>query len=84
MNIGIIAEPKAGFGPMWVKLKPEIKGIDEPLSFEWFFGDGNVSNERYPESHLFEFGKYSVVLEVTDRKGKRYTASVSIDAASPG
>lgn len=84
MSLEIVAEPKAGFGPIWVNLKPEMRGIEGPLSFEWFFGDGKMSNEKNPEPHLFEFGRYSVVLEVTDKKGKLYTASVTVDASSPG
>lgn len=84
MGLEIVAEPKAGFGPIWVNLRPEVQGIEEPLSFEWSFGDGKISNEKNPEPHLFEFGKYSVVLEVCDKTGKKYTASVTVDASSPG
>lgn len=84
VSVEIIAKPKAGIGPIWVTLEPEIDGIDGPVSLEWFFGDGKGSSETYPEPHLFEFGKYSVVLSVKDGKGKEYTASVTIDASSPG
>lgn len=84
MSVEIKAKPKAGIGPIWVNLEPEIKGIAGPFSFEWSFGDGKESSEEYPGSRLFEFGQYSVVLVVTDSKGKKYTASVTIDASSPG
>lgn len=84
MSVEIVAVPKAGLGPMWVILESDVRGIDGPLSFEWSFGDGTSSTEVRPGSHLFEFGMYSVVLEVTDIRGKRHTASVTIDAASPG
>lgn len=84
MSLEIVAEPKVGLGPLWVNLMPEVKGIEGPLSFEWSFGDGKVSNEKDPGLHLFEFGKYSVILEVTDKRGRKYTASVTVDASSPG
>lgn len=84
MSVEIIAVPKAGLGPMWVILDTEIKGIVGPLSFEWSFGDGSSSTEMKPGSRLFEFGTYCVVLEVTDGGGKKHTASITIDASSPG
>lgn len=83
-RVEIVAEPKIGLGPMWVTLESEIKGIGSPASIEWSFGDGSGSSEPDPGPHLFEFGKYSVVLEVTDAKGKKHTASVTVDASSPG
>ncbi len=83
-QVGIIATPKSGKGPMWVYLKPEIKNLNEPLNFKWYFGDGKESVERVPPPHLYEYGKCIVVLEVTDKYNKRYTASTTIDAENPG
>jgi len=54
------------------------------VKFLWWFGDGEESSEAYPPPHYYEIGRYSVVLEVTDDRGKHYSASVTIDAQSPG
>ncbi|MEW6410049.1 MAG: hypothetical protein AB1488_08050 [Nitrospirota bacterium] len=83
-QVGIIATPKSGRGPMWVYLKPEIKNLNGTLKFKWYFGDGKESVERIPPPHLYEYGKCIVVLEVTDKDNKKYTASVTIDAGNPG
>jgi len=83
-RVEIVAVPKSGNGPIWVHLSPKIRNLNEPVKLEWSFGDGKTSNEKQPGFYLFEFGQYSVVLEVTDNKGKKYTASVTIDASSPG
>jgi PKD repeat protein len=84
MGLEITAQPRAGIGPLWVSLEPKIQGLEGPVSYTWSFGDGKGSSEKQPGPHLFEFGKYSVVLTVTDGKGKKHTASVTIDASSPG
>lgn len=82
-KVEIIAAPKSGKGPMIVHLEPKIKNL-EPVKFEWLFGDGQESAEMVPPPHYYEAGKYNVMLEVTDRTGKKYTAGISVDAASPG
>lgn len=82
--VEIIAAPKSGNGHMWVYLEPKIKNIKDPVKFEWSFGEGEESTEMLPKPHYYEFGRFAVVLEVTDKTGKRYTASVTVDAATPG
>ena len=83
-GVEIVAAPKSGTGPILVSLKPKIKNLKEPLQFSWYFGDGEESARRIPPAHLYKHGKSAVVLEVIDGDGKRYSASVTIDAASPG
>lgn len=83
-GVEIVANPKSGTGPIWVSLKPKIKNLKEPLQFNWYFGDGEENTNRVPPPHFYKHGKSTVVLEVTDGNGKRYSASVTIDAASPG
>lgn len=82
-KVEIIAAPKSGTGPMWVRLEPKIKNI-EPVKFEWLFGDGQESAEMAPPPHFYAGGKYNVMLEVTDKTGKKYTAGITVDAASAG
>jgi len=81
-HVEITANPKSGQGPMWVHLKPKVANLKEPLKFRWFFGDGEESNERIPQPHQYQPGRYYVALEVTDRAGKLYTASITVEAFS--
>jgi len=83
-GVEIFAVPKSGKGPMRVYLEPKVNDLKEPLKFHWYFGDGNESEEMIPKPHHYEFGKYNLMLEVTDREGKMYTAGINIDAALPG
>ena len=82
--VEIIANPKTGRGPMLVHMEPRVNGLKGPLRFRWYFGDGQESTSMIPKPHFYEFGKYDLLLEVTDMEGKEYTASVGIDAALPG
>lgn len=81
--VQIYANPKTGDGPLSVLLEPIIDNLEGPLRFEWNFGDGTVSTEKNPPSHLFEYGKFMVVLRVTDRTSNVFSASVTIFADYP-
>ncbi|MCL4492961.1 MAG: PKD domain-containing protein [Nitrospirae bacterium] len=83
-GIEIVAAPKTGKGPMWVHIEPKVNNLKEPLKFMWYFGDGNESEEMVPKPHYYDVGKFNLLLEVTEKTGKVYTASVTIDAVSPG
>jgi len=84
-SVMIIATPKSGIGPFTVRLKPVInEKLREPVRYLWWFGDGEESMDEYPPPHYYDIGRYSVVLEVTDDRGKHYSASVTINARSPG
>ena len=82
--VEIIAVPKSGMGPMWVHFKPKMIGIEDPVSFQWLFGDGQESANKMPPAHYYDMGRYNVMLEVTDKSGKKYTAGITVDSASPG
>jgi len=69
---------------MWVRVEPRVNNLREPLKFCWYFGDGQESKDAVPKPHFYDFGKYNLLLEVTDKNGKTYTASIVIDAALPG
>jgi len=83
-GVEILALPRKGMGPMEVQLEPIVTGLREPVRFKWYFGDGEESNAGIPPPHEYLAGVYSVMLEVVDASGRRYTASVGIDAAAPG
>jgi hypothetical protein len=82
--VEIFAAPKSGKGPMRVYLEPKVNNLKGPLKFHWYFGDGKESEEMIPKPHYYGFGKYNLMLEVTDMEEKTYTAGVNIDAALPG
>lgn len=83
-GVEILAMPRKGMGPMEVQLEPIVTGLQEPVRFKWYFGDGEESTAETPPPHEYLAGTYSVMLEAVDASGRRYTASVGIDAASPG
>ncbi|RJQ39732.1 MAG: hypothetical protein C4550_04910 [Nitrospiraceae bacterium] len=83
-SIEISSDSKSAKGPGWVHLRPKIKNLKGPLKFNWSFGDGEESAEMLPQPHYYASGRYTVVLEVVDKTGKRHSASISIDAASQG
>ncbi len=76
--------PRKGMGPMEVQLEPIMTGLREPVRLKWYFGDGEESDSVIPPPHEYLAGRYSVLLEAVDALGRCYSASVGIDAASPG
>jgi len=82
-QLEIIAVTETVVAAVVVYLEPNVRNIEEPVRFEWLFGDGQESSEMFPLPHYYNAGgKYNVLLEVTNKAGKRYTASVTIDVAS--
>lgn len=69
--------------PRIVRFKPIIKNLEEPLKFEWHFGDGTGSMQRIPGDHAFQPGKYSVTLKVIDNTAKQLTAGMMITVDYP-
>lgn len=81
--VEIIAKPKSGTGPLIVHFKPKIINLKGPLRFRWLFGDGKDNSQRIPAPHYYYFGKFNVILQVTDTKGHLYSASLTIDSSPP-
>ena len=79
----IQASPQTGVGPITVNFEPKTENLEGPLKFLWHFGDGTESSQRIPPSHLYESGKYAVILRVTDKAENVFTASVTINADYP-
>ena len=68
--------------------EPEVQFIDDPIeftgdqstdpdgtiaSFEWDFGDGNMSTHPNPRHTYGDVGSYMITLTVTDNRGSRDT-----------
>ena len=54
------------------------------LAWSWNFGDGGTSSSQTPE-HSFVAGKFSVTVQVTDRKtGAGGTDTIDVNAGNPG
>ncbi len=51
-TVQIHAFPKTGIGPLRVQLESQTENLEGPLKYEWHFGDGTVSTEKNPPSHL--------------------------------
>ena len=83
-RVEIVADPPGGRGPLKVHLEPNTVNLKAPARYKWSFGDGGESDAMVPGLHVFEGGRYDVVLEVIDANGRKYTASVTIDAALSG
>ncbi len=55
----------------------------EAATFEWEFGDGETSSWENPVHTYANKGNYTVILRVTDRKGRVSTFTESVTCASP-
>jgi PKD repeat protein len=83
-KVEILAFPRRGMGPMDVQFAVIVTELHGDIRFRWHFGDGEESSAEVPPSHHYQAGQYSVLLEAVDASGRRYTASIGVDAASPG
>jgi len=81
--VRIEASPETGIGPIWVNFTPFVQNLEEPLKFEWYFGDGTQSTINNPPAHRYEAGKYTVVLTVTDKTAEEFTASKTVNVEYP-
>lgn len=79
----IVVTKKIG-GSVVAYFEPDTRDIERPVEFKWLFGDGLESSEVVPAPHYYNAGGiYNVLIGVTNKAGKMYTASVTIDVASP-
>lgn len=60
-----------------------INESDNASSFEWDFGDGNISNEPEPIHRYTASGSYEVILTVWSHNGLSDKASLMIDVRIP-
>lgn len=79
-SVEISATPTSGEAPLTVAFEGTATDPDgdEPLTYEWDFGDGASSAEAVTEHTYTEVGVYEAVLTVTDPQGAEGSASVEI------
>ena len=77
------AEPRLGEVPLFVSFTDTSTGDDQPFTFRWDFGDGQVSFDKNP-THTYQVpGKFRVLLTVTDSRGQTGTKDTDITVDGP-
>ncbi len=84
-SVSVSADPAGGAVPLDVTLSAEADDPDgDELAYLWDFGDGTISGEN-PASHLYRAaGTYTASVTVSDRKGGKARAEVTVTAAGSG
>ena len=84
-SVSVLADPADGAVPLDVLLSAEADDPDgDELAYLWDFGDGTIAGEN-PASHLYrEAGTYTASVTVSDRKGGKARAEVTVTAAGDG
>lgn len=84
-SVSVSADPADGAVPLDVLLSAEADDPDgDALAYLWDFGDGTISGEN-PASHLYrEAGTYTASVTVSDRKGGKARAEVTVTAVGDG
>ncbi|MBI4741378.1 MAG: PKD domain-containing protein [Betaproteobacteria bacterium] len=62
----------------------EISEFAQPLRFEWDLGDGARWYGAEVPEHAYDFGRYNVILAVTDADGRARRASLSLNVEAKG
>ena len=70
--------------PSLFVLRADATGLTPPLSFRWDLGDGKEWNGPEVPEHAYEFGRYNVVLAVTDAGGRVRKASMALNVEAMG
>jgi hypothetical protein len=84
-SVGILAEKLCTQRPPSLfAMRAEAEGLTPPLLFRWDLGDGTQWEGQEVPEHAFEFGRYNVILAVSDAAGHKKTASKSIDVEAAG
>jgi len=64
--------------------RAEATGLTPPLKFHWDLGNEQVWEGQHVPEQAYDFGRYNVILSVTDATGRTRRASLTIDASAPG
>lgn len=67
--------------PSLFTLRAEAAGLTPPLRFVWDLGDGRVGEGAEVAELPYEFGRYNVVLAVSDAAGRVKKASLALEVA---
>ncbi len=74
--VNITAQPSSGPFPLQVKFNSTVDNAAAgDLTYAWKFGDGGTSTDAAPTHTYSKQGDYSVVLNVTDSRGRNGTSS---------
>lgn len=65
-------------------LRADAAGMTPPLRFDWDLGDGGQWNGREVPERAYEFGRYNVILAVSDATGQVRRASIALDVEAAG
>ena len=78
-TVEIAADPTSGSAPLPVQFSSRAKDPEGgSLLYRWAFGDGGFSAEADPLHTFTAAGSYAVMLEVTDHRGAKTTATTTI------
>lgn len=70
--------------PPVFSLQAEATGLTPPLHFLWDLGDGRQWEGKDVPELPWEFGRYNVILSVSDAAGRVQKASIALDASGQG
>ena len=76
----VVTPTKVGTAPLRVSFQAKSMGLEEPLTYSWFFGDGNESALKEPPARTYGVGRFNVLLTIIDKNGKKAKASVTIES----
>lgn len=65
-------------------LRAEAAGLTPPLKFHWNLGNEQVWEGQHVPEQAYEFGRYNVILTVTDATERTLRASLTINSESTG
>ena len=67
-------EPASGYAPLRVRLDADAVLMEEPISYQWVFGDGSTADEPVVGHEFVGKGPITVRLVVTDALGQQAVA----------
>lgn len=77
-NVSVSSNLISGVLPLSIDFTCDVIGGDLPLTFEWEFGDGEISSEQNPSHAYSSVGTFTATCSVTDFNGDVGSDSVII------
>ncbi len=85
LDVTVSVDPQVAIVGEEIHCSAMVTGGNEPFTYEWDFGDGNISSEQNP-THIYQsIGDFTVSLSVQDAIGAYGSnfSTVSIDLTHP-